>query len=140
MVNSIIVSRYSNDLPLAGSVSRKIHGGPLYTASEVLGLLREGGENAVLAWTRKCQQDMQKFSLDNDDVCELIKAALHSGRYKDSEWCVQHPNGPWAACDAYSLQRREWMERIDGYLDMEYYIKFAIAKTGQMLLVASCHT
>lgn len=140
MVNSIIVSRYSNDLPLAGSVSRKILGGPLYTASEVLGLLREGGENGVLAWTRKCQQDMQKFSLDNDDVCELIKTALHSGRYKDSEWCVQHPNGPWAACDAYTLQRREWMERIDGYLDMEYYIKFAIAKTGQMLLVASCHT
>lgn len=139
MVNKTIVSRFTGDLPHDEGACRKIADGPLYPADEVLALLAEAGVQAVRSWTNKCQRDMQKWSLDTDDLCELIEIALRSGRFLGAEWCVQHPNGPWAACDAYSLVRREWIAYARREMDMEYYIKFAIAKTGKLLLVVSCH-
>lgn len=139
MVNTRIVSRYSGKLPLGEGVSRKIPGGPLYPPSEVLALLADSGSQAVHAWTDKCNRDIQKWSLDAEDLCELIEIAVRSGRFRGAEWCEQRPNGPWAACDAYSLVRREWMAFAHREMDMEYYIKFAVAKTGTVLLVVSCH-
>lgn len=139
MVNKTIVSRFTGDLPLDEGACRQIAGGPLYPAGEVLTLLAESGAQAVRAWTNKCQKDMQKWSLDTDDLCELMELAVRSGRFRGAEWCVQRPNGPWAACDAYSLVRREWIAYARREMDMEYYIKFAIAKTGRLLLVVSCH-
>ncbi|PLY15334.1 MAG: hypothetical protein C0631_07640 [Sedimenticola sp.] len=68
-----------------------------------------------------------------------MEIAVQSGRFRGAEWCVQHPNGPWAACDAYSFVRREWLAHAHREMSMEYYIKFAIAKTGKLLLVVSCH-
>jgi hypothetical protein len=139
MVNKTIVSRFTGDLPLDEGACRKIADGPLYPAGEVLALLAESGVQAVRAWTNKCQRDMQKWSLDTDDLCKLMEIALRSGRFRGAEWCVQRPNGPWAACDAYSPVRREWIAYARREMDMEYYIKFAIAKTGKLLLVVSCH-
>lgn len=139
MVNKTIVSRFTGNFPLDEGAPRKIAEGPLYPATEVLALLAESGAQAVSAWTRKCQSDMQKWSLDTDDLCELMEIALRSGHFRGAEWCVQRPNGPWAACDAYSLVRREWVAHARREIDMEYYIKFAIAKTGKVLLVVSCH-
>lgn len=139
MVNTTIISRYIGELPLNGGGSRKISGGPLYPADEVLALLSASGSSAVNAWTDKCVRDIQKWALDADDLCELMTIALRSGRFRGAEWCVQRPNGPWAACDAYSLMRQEWMPHAHREMDMEYYIKFAIAKTGKVLLVISCH-
>lgn len=101
-------------------------------------LLTGLGAQAVRAWTTKCQRDMQKWSLDTDDLCELLHIALRSGRFRGAEWCVQNQNSPWAACDAYSLVRREWIANARKEMDMGYYIKFAIAKTGKLLLVVSC--
>lgn len=139
MVRKMIVSRFGGDLPLDDGACRKIAGGPLYAVDEVLALLAESNAQAVRVWTRKCQSDMQKLSLDIDDVRALVTIAVRSGRFLGAQWCIQHPNGPWAACDAYSLIRSEWIDPAQKEMAMEYYLKFAIAKTGKLLLVVSCH-
>ncbi len=139
MVNKTIVSRYQAALPPSAGANRTIRAGPLYPAADVMTLLTIEGSGAVRAWTRKASADLQKLSLDADDLVELIKDALTQGRYRRSEWCIQRPNGPWAACDAYSLERREWNQYAHKELPVEYYVKFAIAKTGKVLLLASCH-
>ncbi len=139
MVNTTILSRYTGDLPLEDGQNRKISDDPLYPAQEVLPILSATGEDAVHAWTGKCIRDMQKWALDAGDLCELVETALRAGRFLGSEWCVQKPNGPWAACDAYQLVRSEWMPNAHKYMNIDYYIKFAVGKTGKLLLIVSCH-
>jgi hypothetical protein len=68
-----------------------------------------------------------------------IKVALNKGFYTGSEWCKAQPTGPWAACDAYTLSRDEWIEATHSYMHIDYYLKFAISKTGTLLLSASNH-
>lgn len=140
MVNNVIVSRYTGTLPLSRKkADLKIPGGPIYNTQEVLSLLDTNGRSALRPWTRKCIDDLQKYSLDTDDVEGLLRAALRTGKFLGSEWCEQQPRGPWAACDAYRTFRREWIKAADKEMDVEYYIKFAIGKTGQLLLLVSCH-
>jgi len=139
MVNKTVVSEFVGDPPVAEGACRKIAGGPLYSAAKVLALLAKSGPQGIRAWTDKCIKDIQKWSMDTEDLCDLIAAAVRAGRFRGAEWCVQRPNGPWAACDAYSIVRREWIRHAGKELNVEYYIKFAIAKTGQLLLVVSCH-
>jgi len=139
MVNNKIVSQYTGELPHNEGANRKIPGGPLYPAREVRAILEDYGDQVVNVWTRKCAQDMQKWALDADDLCQLMKLALTTGRYLDSEWCEQRPNGPWAACDAYLVVRREWIQSAHKDMNIRYYIKFAMNRTGGVLLVVSCH-
>lgn len=139
MVNTVVVSEFAGDPPLAEGACREIAVGPLYPGAKILALLARSGSRAVRVWTKKCGTDLQKCSLDTEDLCELLATAVRSGRFCGAEWCVQRPNGPWAACDAYSVVRREWIAHAHKEFDVEYYLKFAIAKTGQLLLVASCH-
>lgn len=139
MVSNTIVSRFTGELPKSENGPRHIAGGPLYSAEEVRQVLDRFGAEAVKAWTRKCIDDVQKLGLDADELRELVESALGSGRFRGSEWCVQYANGPWAACDAYSLVRREWIENAHKFMDIEYYLKIAISKTGRCLLMASCH-
>lgn len=63
-------------------------------------------------------QDVQGLSFEIKDVRTLLRQALHKGRYVNSEWCVQKPTGPWAACDSYSLVRAEWNDYA--FKDMHY--------------------
>lgn len=140
MVNNVInVSAYEASPP-SGVVDGRINivGGPLYPAEGVIALL-EAGENSAILWTRQCIHDVQQLAFDIEDVRLLIKQAVTQGRYLNSEWCVQKPVGPWAACDAYRLFRDEWVENARKEMRHEYYIKFAIAKTGKLLLIVSCH-
>lgn len=139
MVSVKILSRYQNGFPGVGTPVRAISGGPLYPRGEVLSLIAANGEQSIRPWTIKCAQDIQKMALDSEDLYELFTEALSTGRFIGSEWCQQQPTGPWAACDAYSLIRREWMPAARRELDMEYYIKFAIGISGTILLLASCH-
>ena len=139
MVNNMIVSRFTGQLPEGVSSDRKILGEPLYAAHEILELLASCGSKAIYAWSRKCNEDIQKWALDADDLLGLVELAVRSGRYIGAEWCVQKPNGPRAACDAYSVIRREWRAAAHKEKDIEYYIKFAIGKTGNILLLVSCH-
>ena len=115
---------------------RKIAGGPLYSAVTVRDLAER---TKVTLWSRGAAKDAQKWSLDIDRVGELICKALSQGCFLGSEWCVQQPNGPWAACDAYSVTVQEWTEATHSLMKVTYYLKFALGKTGQILLSASNH-
>lgn len=133
----MIVSRYTGPLP-AGGADRIMPGGPLYPAEEVLKLLKAGG-GTVRVWTRKCVADVQQLALDPDDLVVLLSEAVARGRFTGSEWCQQKPSGPWAACDAYALTRCEWVQAARKELAFDYYLKYAIGKTGAILLLVSCH-
>ncbi|MCZ2098445.1 MAG: hypothetical protein LC121_19720 [Anaerolineae bacterium] len=93
----------------------------------------------LLLWSSGAIRDAQKWSFELDDLCRLVSLAVQRGRYLRSEWCEQRPNGPWAACDAYRVTRFEWNEAAHKDFELAYYMKFAISKTGQMLLSASNH-
>ncbi|WOX04716.1 hypothetical protein [Microbulbifer pacificus] len=140
MVNNRNISLYDRGAPpTCPDGPRKIEGGPLYPPAQVLEIL-EAGEDRVNLWTKKCIKDVKhKLEIELDEVAELVADAVKNGRYKGSEWCQQKPNGCWAASDAYVLTRKEWNERAFKYLAVEYFVKFAIAKTGRLVLVVSCH-
>ena len=82
---------------------------------------------------------MQNDNLDTEDALELITLALRQGKFLDSEWCEEKPSGPWAACDAYCVYRSERIEKARKDMSIEYFVKFAIAKTGILILIISCH-
>ena len=136
MVSKKIVSLYDAKLPEVGE-RREIRGGPLYHKDHVLQLLTEQ-ENIVL-WTRKCAEDLQYWKIELEDVAELIKTGLDKGTFLGSQWCEQKKSGPWAACDAYRISRWEWSDMFHKGISVEYYIKFAINRTGKLLLIVSCH-
>ncbi|MFE8031900.1 hypothetical protein [Thiohalocapsa marina] len=140
MVKVINVSSYTEAEPpvaTADKVDRKIRGlhGPIYSPDAVLA----AADGQITPWTRRCLRTVQALGFDAEDLARLLRDALRHGRYKDSEWCAQSSDEVWAACDAYVLCRREWNEKAFKELECEYYIKFAIAKTGRILLLVSCH-
>jgi hypothetical protein len=75
---------------------------------------------------------------DANDVAAVI-SALKPSDYKDSEWC-DNGKGAWAACDAYSIRCSESIEAARKEMTVEYFLKFAIGKTGALVLMVSCHT
>lgn len=139
MVNIRIVSRFTGTGPPKAGANLSIPGGPLYPKDDVLGLIAEFGTQATKAVTEKCVNDLQKWHLNSDDLHDLITLALKRGRYLGSEWCIQKPRGPYAACDAYLVSRMEPKPHTQGEWECEYYLKFAISKTGRLLLIISCH-
>jgi len=138
MVNNTNLSRYSGSLPPLENADRKIIGGPLYECNTVLSLLAQG-ESVIKPWTRKCISDLKKYNLDHSDVLELLNCALTTGIFKGSEWCIAKPGGAWAACDSYQVFRHEWVEYAHKNMQFEYYVKFAIGKSGNLILTVSCH-
>lgn len=132
------VSLYAGELPVMvdGRLDRAITNGPLYGKEDVLALCSSG---QLHLWSKGAVTDAQKWALDVMDLCALISLAVRHGDYLRSEWCEQKPNGPWAACDAYLAVRPEWIEAVHKEIEITWYLKFAIAKTGQMLLSASNH-
>ncbi|PPK75628.1 hypothetical protein B0F87_10597 [Methylobacter tundripaludum] len=138
MVNNVNVSCYNGTPPQTENSNRKIAGGPVYNHEDLAALLKNG-EGMLLAWSKKCINDLQKYELTLEDALELIQLALQEGTFLGSEWCIQKPSGPWAACDAYRLYRSEWILHAHKDMRIEYYVKFAIAKTGVLILIASCH-
>jgi hypothetical protein len=141
MVNKKNISQYEGSVPTLEHPNRKITGTPIYSQLDVLALIQEKGSQSVIAWTRKCKDDLQKYELDADDILRLIPLCFSGGTFLGSEWCQQSPNGCWAACDAYRIYVKQWTANANKDLDFdfEYYIKFAIGKTGQLLLLISCH-
>jgi hypothetical protein len=119
MVSSIILSRYQDGLNPNATTRQKIVGGPLYPVADVLPLLKP---ETVLAWTKGCIADLQKWSLDSDSLVDLLKLALSKGRYK-----------------GYTVMERRFNENTYKHQDTEFYLKFAINKTGQVILVVSSH-
>jgi len=138
MVNDIVVSRFigTPTRENGGIIQRE----PLYPADEVLDLLDRRSIGAITLWTNDCQKDVQNLELDHDGVLKLVRLAVSDGRFLNAQWCQQKPDGPWAACDAYRVTRSEWIDSAFKFLDIQYYVKFALNKSGKLLLLVSCHT
>lgn len=117
----------------------KIPGGPLYAKTDVCKLLSKGVA-AINLWTYDCNDDVViKLGWDMQDVLRLIDLAMEKGIFKGSEWCHQSGDGPIAPCDAYCVSRKEWIKTAYKEMNITYFVKFAISKTGMLMLVASCH-
>ncbi|WP_341936548.1 hypothetical protein [Marinimicrobium sp. C2-29] len=140
--NPINISAYSEPAPdhlQEYGADRGIAGGPLYDPARVLELLQDDGRS-IQPWTRKCVKDMRdKLCLDHEGVAELVREAVTRGRYLNSQWCRGNKDHIWAACDAYVLCRGEYMVYAHKFMEIEYYLKFAINKSGKFLLLVSSH-
>jgi len=134
--NSINVSQYEGAPPPSDDASRRIDGGPIYTRAKML-TLAEGA--CLQLWSNGSIKDAAKWNLTTVDLADLLTLALQSGRFRSSEWCRQKPNGPWAACDAYTVTRLEWNTAAHKEFEITYYFKVAVSKTGKLLLSASNH-
>lgn len=135
MVNKLIVSEYSSRLPIeSGRV--KIADGPLYDLGQVQTIVED--EDRLFTWTEKCRKDVFKL-FDNDlrQVAGLVQS-LKTSDYIDSEWCENGKNA-MAACDAYSIRRMEVIPATGKEMPVAYFLKFAIGKTGHLVLLVSCH-
>lgn len=129
MVSVKILSRFTDGFSEGklDSENRKISEGPLYPATEVIELLKSS--DAINVVTRKASNDAQNLAWDADDLALYLARAVVNGRYLGSEWAWIKSDVSCAACDAYRLN--------DG--DLSYYFKFAIGKTGALILIVSCH-
>lgn len=137
MVKSFVLSEYDNNPPQTpGTNPVKIRSGPLYDLERIQDLVND--ENQLFAWTDKCGKDIRKlFDDDLSRVTELIRC-LKKTDYIDSEWC-ENGRGALAACDAYSIRRLEVMQATGTSMPVEYFLKFAVGKTGKLVLMVSCH-
>lgn len=135
MVNFYVISEYSSTSPITGG-GEKILGGPLYDLERIQTIAHD--ETGVKLFTRDCVADVGKFfGGDVEEVAGLIQLVRKTD-YIDSEWC-DNGKGAWAACDAYSVRRKEWVPTAQKEMLMEYFLKFAINKLGTLVLTFSCH-
>ena len=135
MVTKFIVSEYSSGLPNeSGRI--KVAGGPLYDLARVQAIVEN--ENRLLTWTEKGRKDV--FKLFDDDLAAVagLIQCLKASDYIDSEWCENGKNAV-AACDAYSIRRMEVIAATGKAMAVGYFLKFAIGKTGNLVLLVSCH-
>lgn len=109
---------------------------PLYAASVVLPLLNT---KAIRTWPGKAVRNAADLNLDLSELAALLTETVNRGRYIDSEWCEQAQNGPFAACDSYTLERSEWNSVLKKEMPCRYFFKFAVAKHGNLIMIASCH-
>lgn len=138
MINNIsVVSLYQKSPPQAeGEDGRNIDSGPLYSTETVSDLARQ---SKVIPWSNGAIKDAQKWGLSNVDLGGLIQDAVLHGKYHGSQWCLKKPGGPWSACDVYVITVAEWIYATQTSARTTYYLKFAIGKSGQILLSASNH-
>ena len=135
MVKIVVVSEYSLNPPEDGRGRVKIGAGPLYDLARVQKLAAGGGLNT---WTDRCDKTVYElFAGDLEAVADLLRH-LRPADYRDSEWCT-NGRSAWAACDAYALRRVERVAFAGKEMSVEYFVKFAVGKTGQLVLLVSCH-
>lgn len=135
MVKMVVVSEYSPNSPESGQGRLKIAGGPLYELARVQRLAAAGGLNT---WTDRCDKAVYDLFAGDLEVVAGLLGHLRPADYRDSEWCTNGRNA-LAACDAYALRRVEWVASAGKELGVEYFVKFAVGKTGQLVLLVSCH-
>ena len=137
MVKIIVLSEYSTSPPEQLGFGRlKISGGSLYDLAQVQKLVAD--PDCIKLATRACIKDVHAlFGSDLECVADLIQA-LGAADYRDSEWCESGAAGVMA-CDAYQIRRIEQLADQPKSVTVEYFLKFAVGKTGQLLLLVSCH-
>lgn len=112
----------------------KISNGPLY--GNILNIIDTA---TIIVVTKQCKKDVAALEKDAGDIKYAIKSAVRSGRYVGSEWCLLNQNETWAACDSYSFVETTWIEAANKDMPCNFYIKFCISKTGNVLLTVSYH-
>ena len=137
MVTIFVLSEYITSPPTQLGFGRlKIEGGPLYDLARVKQLAVNA--DCIKLFTRTCISEVHKlFDSDTEQLAALIQA-LDKQDYIDSEWCENGKAGV-AACDAYRIRRAEVIAATSKTVSLEYFLKFAIGKTGQLVLMVSCH-
>tara|TARA_Y100000780_G_scaffold178635_1_gene163945 strand:+ start:2242 stop:2667 length:426 start_codon:yes stop_codon:yes gene_type:complete len=138
MVSDKILSRFQSSPPTdwTDDRDRAINSGPLYPLIEVEKVISDS--NAIRPSTSDCRADIQELALDTDDLSELLRKAIRVGKYRNSVWCRLGKKAI-AACDAYVVRDKAWVEAAHKEMECEYYFKFAINATGKLLLMVSCH-
>jgi len=136
MVSKVNLSRYNEGEPPEEGADRRIAGGPIYSTKELLEILSGGG--GVVKPAGNCVKQLQALSFDEDDAAELLVRGLTQGRYKNSEWAGCGGNSV-AACDVYIARRLEDVGSSHGPAEVEYYLKFAIGRTGKVIVLVRCH-
>lgn len=129
------LSTYNGNPPGNGE-PRKIVVGPLYDLAKIQTLTAI--PNSVQLWTAKSRREVANLTMDAADVGGLIRELVNRD-YRDSEWC-DNGKKAWAACDAYSLTRSEFIPNAGKWFPVAYFLKFAESKTGALVLIVSCHT
>ncbi len=142
------VSSYEGAPPKEGE-SRKISATePLYPKTVVLALLskaKEGLKNEdeqplVQYFTKRCTRDVANLEWDLEDLIHFLMEVIEHGKYNDSEWCDGSNERHIAACDSYQYIKKDvWQQKARIYMDEDTYIKFAISKSGLLMLLVSCH-
>lgn len=137
MVKIFVLSEYSANVPqVPGGGRVKIDDGPLYHLARIQALAKN--EACLKAVTERCRKDIANlFDSDLERVGKLI-GCLKEGNYIDSEWCENGKTGV-VACDAYRICRVEEIPATGRTMETEYYLKLAVGKTGNFVLMVSCH-
>ena len=138
MVSLRNVSQYDGTPPEEGDDRRIPTDQPLYPAETIAAILASGPASRVKPVTRRARQDMQGLGWDHEDAAEAIREALDGGVYIGSEWCALGSTNTVAACDAYRFRRVEQVV-TGNRVTCEYYLKWAIGKNGDLILLVSCH-
>jgi hypothetical protein len=134
MVRRVILSEYISDPPAKPGRVKIDVSGPLYDLARIRALVVD--ESRLWLWTERCRKDVHElFDSDLEQVAGLVLGPME---YINSEWC-ENGKGAIAACDAYRVRRAEWVAAANRTMTMEYFVKFAIGKTGQLVLLVSCH-
>lgn len=132
-----VLSKYGESPPADGSSDRKIvTSTPINPIDEVIEAL---DQNPPKPMTKRGVANLQQMRFDLDDLKELVRDAVSYGRYRDSEWCEFSETSPWFACDSYEIKRREYIENAHKYLEVCYFVKFCIHKSGSLICTFSCH-
>jgi hypothetical protein len=137
---SVVLSEYSSQPPDGPGRAKIVTACPLYALARVQALVADETqlETQLFLWTKKCRNDVhQLFDSDLAQVAELLQG-LQASDYIDSEWC-ENGRGALVACDAYRIRRREVALATGKPMTVEYFVKLAIGKTGQLVLMVSCH-
>lgn len=138
MVRLRNVSQYHGTPPEEGDDRRIPTNHPLYPAEDIAALLANDPARRVQPVTRRSGQDMHDLEWDREDAAEAIREALDGGVYIGSEWCALGRGNTVAACDAYRFRRVEQVA-TGNRVTCEYYLKWAIGKNGDLILLVSCH-
>ena len=133
MVSFVNISAYDAQPPESEG-RKKINGGPLYLLDDVK---EKSGKVKLI--TRKCTKDVQNLGFGEEGVSQLLNQLVKTD-YLNSEWCQCGDAGThYAACDAYRVCQYEYNEAKCKNEQHEYYLKFALKKNGDLVLIVSCH-
>lgn len=91
-------------------------------------------------FTKRCRNHVTGLGWDMEDLISFLIESLQQGKYLGSEWCNGSCDRHIAACDSYVYRRKGiWRESTKSYVEEDTYTKFAISKSGALMLLVSCH-